>query len=286
MQRVKQLVGMVFVLLAAGLSAQTTVPAGIENSWGPRLLNHPTAEMPGDGQTIIYILHYFAPITESGISDLFGIYGTANIQMGAEYGLSSNTSMFFNSEKLNKTQELGIHHRFVQQDADGNNPVSVAAALTVSADARDKKFFGDNYYFIDRFFYTSQFVISRQINYRTELMGNLTIAHFNIVPEGSYSTFLSFNPSVSYNINWKTILFASFDFPLGIASASEESPEKADPLITLGTILGTPTHNFQLFISNGANVSPGKEYLNNHTGFSLDALRIGFNIQVKLGGRH
>jgi len=285
MQRIKQLCGIFLLFLAVDLQAQTTAPTSIENSWGPRLVNHQTAEVPNKGQTVIYVVHYFAPITENGISDVFGIYGTANIQMGAEYGLSPNTSVFFNSEKLNKTQDFGIHHRFVQQDADGNNPVSVAAALTISADTRDKKFFGDNYYFIDRFFYTTQIAVSKQINYRTELMGNLAVAHLNIVPEGSYSTFLSFNPSVSYNVNWKTILFASFDFPLGIASASEENPEKAGPLFTIGTILGTSTHNFQLFVSNGSNISPAKEYLNNHSGFSLDALRIGFNIQIKLGGR-
>lgn len=283
MQKITQLCSLILLFSIGNLQAQTS-SSPIENSWGPRLVNHQTAEVPNKGQTVIYVVHYFAPITQNGISDIFGIYGTANIQMGAEYGLTPNTSVFFNSEKLNKTQDLGIHHRFVQQDENGNNPVSVAAALTISADARDKKFFGDSYYFIDRFFYTSQVMVSKQVNYRTELMGNLTVAHFNIVPEGAYSTYLSFNPSISYNINWKTIIFASCDFPVGIASASEENPEKANSLFTFGTILGTPTHNFQLFISNGNNINPAKEYLNNHAGLSMDAMRIGFNIQVKLGG--
>lgn len=283
MQKITQLCSLILLFFIGNLQAQTN-SSPIENSWGSRLVNHQTTEVPNKGQTVIYVVHYFAPITQNGISDIFGIYGTANIQMGAEYGLTPNTSVFFNSEKLNKTQDLGIHHRFVQQDENGNNPVSVAAALTISADARDKKFFGDSYYFIDRFFYTSQVIVSKQVNYRTELMGNLTVAHFNIVPEGAYSTYLSFNPSISYNINWKTIIFASCDFPVGIASASEENPEKANSLFTFGTILGTPTHNFQLFISNGNNINPAKEYLNNHAGLSMDAMRIGFNIQVKLGG--
>lgn len=285
MQRIKQLIGAVCLLLAVNLSAQTTAPAGVENSWGTRLANHQTASMPQAGQTIVYVVHYFAPITENGFGDLFGIYGTANIQMGAEYGFSENASAFFRSEKMNKTQDLGIRYRFVQQDNDGDNPVSVAAAFTVSADARDKKFFGDNYYFIDRFFYTTQVAVSRQMNYRTEAMVNLTAAHFNLVPEGAYSTYLSLNPSLAFKVDRKTALFATFDFPVGIASASDQNPEKADPLVTIGTILGTPTHNFQLFISNGSNISLGKEYLNNHSGFSLDAMRIGFNIQVKMGGR-
>lgn len=285
MQKRKQLILISMLLWGLNLAAQTTLPGGVENVWGSRLANHQTASTPSKGQTIMYVVHYFAPVTENGISDLFGIYGTANIQMGAERGLGENVSLFFLSEKVNKTQDLGIRYRFAEQDADGVNPVSIAVAFTFSADARDKKFFGDNYYFINRFFYTTQVAVSRQMNYRTEMMVNLTVAHFNIVPEGAYSTFLSLNPSLAYKINRKTALFVAFDFPLGIASASEQNPRQADPLVTVGTILGTPTHNFQLFISNASNISPAKEYLNNHSGFSLDAMRVGFNIQVKIGGR-
>lgn len=274
---------MACLLFAASLRAQE--PGSMEHIWGTRLVNHQTTSMLSKGQTTIYVIHYFAPVSTNGISDLFGIYGTANIQMGTEHAFGHHFSAFFLTEKINKTQELGFRFRILSQDRAGENPVSMVASFSVSADARDKKYFGDNYYFIDRFFYTTQLSVSRQLKPRWEMLINSTLVHFNMVPESSFSTYLSLDPSLAFRLNRKTALFASFDFPLGVASASEGSPQKAKPVMTWGTIMRTPTHNFQLFISNGYQISPGKEYLNNHTGFSLDALRAGFNIQVKLG-RH
>ncbi len=280
----KLILPLLFLITTMTMVAQTSTE-GVTHIWEGRLVNHQTASMPEKGQTSVFVVHYFAPVATNGISDLFGIFGTANIQMGAEYGLGKNISTFFLSEKINKTQEVGIRYRFVQQTLDGESPVSIAAAFSVSVDARDKKYFGANYYFIDRFFYATQLAVSRQINYRWEMMVNGTLTHFNMVPENSFSTFLSLNPSFAYKLNRTKALFLSFDFPLGIASAAKNNPQKADPLMTLGAILKKPTHNFQLFISNGNQINPAKEYLNNHSGFSLETLRLGFNIHIKIGAK-
>ena len=205
--------------------------------------------------------------------------------MGFEHGFSDHFSAFFLTEKLNKTHELGVRYQFAQQNLGDQSPVSMALAFSVSADARDKRFFGDNYYFIDRFFYTAQLAVSREVASRWQLMSNTSFVHFNIVPENSYSDFISENWSVAWRMNRKRSLFASCDFPLGIASASEESPQKPKPVLTVGTIMGSRSHNFQVFLSNGSQISLGKEFLNNHTGFSLKNLRIGFNIHVNIGGK-
>ncbi|MFT3737752.1 MAG: DUF5777 family beta-barrel protein [Breznakibacter sp.] len=272
--------------LTIGVQAQQTATVYAEEIAGVRLGNHSTTGMLRPGQTAVNMVHYFGKISENGVSDLFGIYGTANIQMGLEHGLGTNTSAFLSSEKINKTQELGIRYRFLRQDMDNDRPISAAAAFSVSIDARNEKYFGDNYRFFDRFFYTTQLSVSRQMNYRTSLMANLTVVHFNIVPENFYSTFLAASPSVSYKLNRKTALFATFDFPLGIASASGQQPESTKPIVMMGTILRTPSHNFQFFVGNGYHISPGKDYLNNHTGFAPKELRIGFNMQVLIGNRH
>lgn len=253
--------------------------------WEGRLGNHQTADLPAKGRTSIFIVHYFDKLTENGISDWFGIYGTANLQMGFEHGFGKHFSAFFLTEKLNKTHELGVRYQFAQQNLSDQSPVSMVLAFSVSADARNKKFFGDNYYFIDRFFYTAQLAVSREIGPRWQLMSNTSFVHFNIVPEKSYSDFISENLSAAWKINRKRSLFASCNFPLGIASVSEESPQKPKPVFTIGAILGSQSHNFQVFLSNGNQISLGKELLNNHSGFSLDGLRIGFNIHIKLGGK-
>ncbi len=254
----------------------------ITSVWEGRLGNHQTADLPAKDQTSVFIVHYFDRISANGIDDWFGIYGTANLQMGFERGISNHFSAFFLTEKLNKTHELGIRYQFARQNMSDQSPVSIALAFSVSADARDKKFFGDNYYFIDRFFYTAQLAVSRQVASRWQLMSNTSFVHFNMVTEQSFSDFISENWSVAWRMNRKQSLFLSCDFPLVIASAANQSPHKPKPVFTVGIIMGSRSHNFQVFLSNGSQISIGKEFLNNHTGFSLNDLRIGFNIHIKI----
>ncbi len=254
----------------------------ISHIWDGRLLNHPTTTMPYKGQNQIYVIHYFSSLSEKGFEDMFGIYGTANIQMGIEHGFSDKFSAFFLTEKQNKTQELGMRYNLVEQDIEGENPVGMALAFSVSVDGRNEKYFGENYYFINRFFYTTQFSLTRQINHLCEFMVNNTITHFNIVPENYFSTYFAFNPSFAVKLSRKKAVFASVDLPLGIASASEEDPVQPGPVISVGAIFKSKTHNFQLFVSNGNQIVPGKEYLNNQK-FDWNNFCFGFNINVKTG---
>lgn len=250
--------------------------------WEGRLGNHQTADLPAKRQTSVYIVHYFDQISANGIDDWFGIYGTANLQMGFERGFSDHFSAFFFTEKLNKTHELGLRYQLARQTLDDQSPVSMALAFSVSADARDRKFFGDNYYFIDRFFYTAQLAVSREIASRWQFMSNTSFVHFNIVPEHSFSDFISESWSVAWRMSRKHSLFTSCDFPLGVASSADRSLQKPKPVFTVGAIMGSRSHNFQVFLSNGSQISLGKEMLNNHAVFSLKDLRIGFNIHIKI----
>jgi len=279
--RIKRSLLIISLFLTFNLAAQNS--GTIRGVWDGRLVNRQTAEMPEKGRTSVFVVHYFGPAGENGIHDMFGIYAPANIQMGLEHGFTDDFSVYFLSEKNNKTLDLGFRYRFMQQDISDIDPVSIALALSVSSDARDEKFFGDNYFFINRFFYTGQLAVSRQIAPRWQLMTNWTYVHFNIVPEQSFSDFMSLTFSGAYKLSRKMALFSSVDLPVGIASASKEEPFKPNSILTLGTTLNSPTHNFQVFLSNGSQISPGKEMLNNQSGISLKNMRIGFNIHIKLG---
>ena len=253
--------------------------------WDSRLVNHYTATMPQHGQTSIYFSHYFLPVTEKGVENLFGLFGSENFQLGIEYGLSDNFTARYTTERLTKAQELGVRYRFVQENHAENTPVSLAVDFSVSLDARDEKYFGENFYFVNRFFYTTRIIVSKQIGSRSSAMVNGTVAHVNIVPDSSFSTFFSLNPSFAYKATQRMAVFCALDLPLGIASAAVETPQKANTLLTLGTIFKTQTFNFQLYASNGDYINPAQEYLYNHSGISMKAMRFGFNIHIKPGSK-
>jgi len=277
------IVVLLFVFIANPRAQQFDPSMPVDYQWENRLGNHQTGSTPDKGQYSVFVIHNFDPLLENGTSDLFGIYGTANIQMGLEYGFSEPVSLFFLTEKINKAQELGVHFSLAEQTIDNSTPFTLGGAFSVAMDARDERYFGDNYYFINRFFYTTQFIASKYINHRWSVMLNTTLAHHNIVEPGLFSTFLSVNPSFSYQITRNKSVFLSSDFPLGIASASEVTPAQPKPLLTIGTIIKSATHNFQLFVTNVSNILPANDYLKNDAGFDTDSFRFGFNIHVKIG---
>lgn len=258
----------------------------VQHVWGGHLLNHPTTNLPQKGQGQISIIHMFGSIAENGMSDLLGIYGSANIQMGYERGISNRFSIYFLTEKQNKTQELGGRFKIVSQEYGSSIPFSIAASYSISLDARNEKYFGDDYQFFDRFFYTGQISVSTKKSHRFEYMLHCAFTHFNVVPENYYSNYVGFNPVMAYQINRKKIVFASVDYPIGFSAVSEGDTYKSLPIFSLGLIIKTPTHNFQLFVSDGEHISVGKEYLYHNDSFDWENFRFGFNINVSPHKRH
>ncbi len=259
---------------------------GVYHVWGGRLLNHPTTNLPEKGQNQISIIHMFGSIAENGMHDLLGIYGSANVQMGYERGISNRFSAYFLTEKQNKTQELGGRYIIVSQDYGSNVPFSITTSYSISLDARNEKYFGGDYQFFDRFFYTGQVSVSKQKGHRFEYMLHCSFTHFNVVPENYYSNYIGINPVMAYKINRKKAVFASVDYPVGINAVSEGETYKSQPVLSLGLIMKTPTHNFQVFVSDGEQISVGKEYLYHNDSFSWENFRFGFNINVSPHNRH
>ncbi len=254
--------------------------AEVQHVWGGRLLNHPTTNLPAKGQNQISIIHMFGSILENGMEDLLGIYGSANIQMGFERGISDRFSVWFLTEKQNKTQELGGRYLIVSQDYASEKPLSIAVSYSVSLDGRNEKYFGDNYQFTDRFFYTGQVSVSKQKGHFFEYMVHCSFSHFNVVPEYYFSNYIGVNPVMAFKLNRTKALFASVDYPIGFSAVSEEDTYKSKPVFSLGLILKTPTHNFQIFVSDGEQISVSKEYLYHNDGFDWENFRFGFNINV------
>ncbi len=252
----------------------------VQYVWGGRLLNHPTTNLPAKGENKISIIHMFGSIMENGMEDLLGIYGSANIQMGYERGLSNRFSAYFLTEKQNKTQELGGRYLVFSQDYNSDNPFSMAVSYSVSLDARNEKYFGDDYQFTDRFFYTGQVSLSKQTGHLFEYMIHCSFTHFNVVPAYYYSNYLGINPIMAFKLNRKKAVFASLDCPFGFSPVSGEGTYNCKPVLTLGFILKTPTHNFQIFVTDGDHISVGKEYMYHTDSFNWDNFRFGFNINV------
>ena len=255
--------------------------------WGSRLVDQQTTQTVGKGKYRIEILHRFGTV-ENGIEDNFGIYAPSNISMGLGYGISDKIEIEFQSEKNNKVQEFGAKYKFLQQDVSGAMPVSLTYYLSLSADTHDSDYFGENYLFTDRLFYTNQLTVARQFRYKFMTMMTFSYVHFNTVDESIQHDKMEINTAVGYKISKKRSVFASYQIPWDVNIFRDNTTITSSPKqgLCFGLESATRTHNFQVFITSRDNISLGKDLVNNQNEISLKNLRVGFNIRITLGEKH
>lgn len=232
-----------------------------------------------------FIIHHRIG-TIKNLSDLFGIYGPANIRLGFNYGITDKLMVGFGSEKFNKMQELIWKYSILQQKEKGM-PVFLSYYGNVVVCGREESYFGDDYSFKDRISTFHQLIISKKFSDRISMELAPYFLHFNKVD--SLFSNEAFGASIGGRIKiWNEISFMaeysyvspleSIDYPKDIDG--NDVPGSPKPGYAFGIEKNGGTHAFQLFATTYNNIIAQKNYLYNLRDFST--LLIGFNITVRL----
>ncbi len=231
-----------------------------------------------------FIIHHRIGTIKS-ISDIFGLYGPANIRLGINYGITDKLMLGFGSEKFNKMQELMWKYSILQQKENGM-PIFLSYYGNVVVCGREEAYFGDNYSFKDRISTFHQLIIARKFSERISLEVAPYYLHFNKV-DSLYS-----NDAIGVSVGgrikiWNEISFMgefnyvspleSFDYPKDVDG--NDVPGSPKPGFAFGLEKNTGTHAFQLFATTYNNIIAQKNYLYNQRDFNT--LLIGFNITVR-----
>lgn len=240
------------------------------------LIDNHTTMNPYKGSMNIEIQHRFSPIAT--ISDLFGIYGSANTRMAVAYGVTDNIMLAFGTTRKDKLQDLEWKVSLLQQTESGKMPVSVSYVGNAVLNATDKANFGpeDEYSFIHRLSYMNQLLFSRKFGEKIGVMAAPTVIWMNAVQEG----YNNFNFSVYGGIKAQVMGFHSiileYEQPLN-------TPEGIDvyPNLSLGAEIGTSTHSFRVFVSNYNSLVKNYDVVyNTNNPFAAD-YHFGFNISIR-----
>lgn len=248
-----------------------------------KIVDQNTTLRPKKGQIKASIVHRFGPVG-NGASDLFGIYGPFNMLMGVEYAPIRNVAIGFSTEKTNKTQEFSLRWLLMNQNTSGSKPFSLAFYSNASIDARSKEVFGDDYKDVDRLFYTNELIFSKQIKYKLYLLTNLSYVHFNKVPRTNQLDKAAFSLGFGYKIGKQMTLLGNYQHPLDVTILEDNAQATINPIpnYSLGCELNTTSHSFQVYLASASNLSNAKDYLINTENFTIENLRIGFNISMSL----
>jgi len=265
------------ILIIAPLVAQDEEDKPIRPPFETTLLiDNQTTVNPFKGAMSLEIQHRFSQI--SSISDLFGIYGTANTRMALSYGITDRIMVGFGTTRGYKLQDLYWKGSILTQTRSGKIPVSLSYAGNFVVDAREAEAFGpeEDYTFIHRFSYMNQLIVSRKFGTKISAQLAPTVIWLNAVEEGFNNLNLSVNAGLRAQVLGFHSIILEYEQPF-------TQPEGTDiyPNLALGVEIGTSTHSFRVFVSNyNALVKNYNVVYNANNPFDMD-YQVGFNISIK-----
>ncbi len=240
------------------------------------LIDNQTTEGLFKGMMQLEIQHRFSEIKD--ISDLFGIYGTANTRMAMNYGITDNIMIGFGTTRNSKLQDLEWKVKLLKQTTSGKMPISLSYYGNVVLDARSKDSFGpeESYREIHRLSYLTQIIVSRKFSDRFSAMISPSFAYFNAVDVGMKNANLSLNAGVRANVIGSSSIILEYDQPLLQHDAFDIQPN-----LGAGIEIGTSTHAFRVFVSNYNYIVKQKNMAYNQNNPFDGDFHFGFNISVR-----
>ena len=237
------------------------------------------------------IQHKFSTIS-NGISDLWGIYGSANIRLGLDYVPVKNLQVGAGITKNKMYTDVNAKYSILKQTSDNKVPIGLAIYGVVAIDGRPEDAFetGKTHHpgqgtsefsitFTDRWSYFSQLIASRKFGEALAIQGGISFTHYNMVKATEDHELIGLHGLAKVKISPQSSLTFNYNAPLKIQKISEQT-EVPDytPYLALGWQISTYTHAFQIYISNAPGMLPMDNMMYNRSKFNKDGIAFGFTI--------
>jgi hypothetical protein len=227
----------------------------VTNMFGTEMLiDNQTPVSPYKGGLVLQIQHRFGPIKD--ISNLYGIYGSANTRIGLIYGITDRLMVGFGTERNNKLQDFSWKYLILQQKEDNSMPVSLSYYGNLVIDARAEDQFGpeEDFKFIHRLSYFTQFIVARKFNDRISAQIAPSLLYMNTVKrysdtEGYKNLDFGLHAGAQANLFGNHSLMLEYD---QLLTSQDKGDQLANPKpnLAIGWEIGTGTHTFQIFAAN------------------------------------
>lgn len=263
------------------------------------LIDAQTVVIP-DAKTLEMVIQHKFGTIDGGRSNLWGIYGSANIRIEMNYVPVKNLRIGAGITKKFMTTDLNAKWSVLQQTRENTIPVSVVLYGNVGIDGRPKGDFADSvsvgspvgevneFGFQDRLSYFSQVIVARKFNEWLSLQAGVSFSHYNLTNYQAVGrgydhdkVGLHFNGRIKVSTQGSVIF--NYDMPLKIKDISEQdewndSFPASKPSLAVGYEVSTGTHAFQVFMSSTTSLLPQDNMLWNQNKMDDTGFAIGFVI--------
>ena len=245
-----------------------------------------------DKKTLGFAIQHKFSSMSNGISDLWGIYGSANIRLGLEYVPVKNLQVGAGITKNKMYTDVNAKYSILRQTSDNKVPIGLAVYGVVAIDGRPEDAFetgkthqpgkGTAEYsltFTDRWSYFSQLLASRKFGEALTVQGGVSFTHYNMVKKDEDHDLIGLHGLAKVKITSQSSLSFNYNAPLKIQSISEQSEmQDYTPSIAIGWNISTYTHAFQIYVSNAPGMLPMDNMMYNRSKFNKDGIAFGFTI--------
>jgi hypothetical protein len=244
-------------------------------------IDNQTSYIP-TAKTLEFVIQHRFGSMENGLSDFFGIYGTANTRLALNYSVMDWLQVGFGTTKNYKLQDFSLKANLLKQSRDNKSPVDVTYYGNFSIDARDETYFGEDYKFGNRVAYFNELLVSRKFcDYFIMSVGG-SFTHFNQVDSLMEHDKIALHFVGRIKFSQQSSLIINCDVPLKIDGIKEWSEFTNPPKYNFGFgyEVVTATHVFQIFAGSATYLVPQYNVMLNQDDFfkNIDNVFIGFNI--------
>ncbi len=261
----------------------------------PYLIDQQTTVVP-DVKTLEFVIQHKFGAVENGISDVWGIYSSANVRLGLEYVPIKNLQLGAGLTRNKMYGDFNAKWSIWKQTEDNRMPVGVALYGSVAINGQKTSEFGtgkvtdtkdpnnviapDDVKFGDRLAYYSQLIISRRFNDWLSVQAGASFTHYNMVEWDYDHDIVGAHVNGRIKISPQTSIIATYDAPLKIKDISEQTnwDTHAEPSFAIGVDISTYTHAFQIYIGNASGIIPQDNMMFNKSKFNKEGIAVGFTI--------
>jgi len=235
-------------------------------------MNNQTVETLSGNSLLFTIQHRFGQIN-NGVSDLFGIFGPANIRIGLTWGFTPRFQVGIGGTKANKLYDAEWKYKILQQTKSDHMPVSLTYYGNVAVNTTSNTIYQS---FANRLSYFHTIMLARKFNnaFSAQLSGS--VAHYNLVDSLMKNDNISVGIDLRYQYGASGAVIVEYNQPI-----TKNQSINVKPDVGIGIELGTGGHVFQIFLNTSNGIVPQQNTAYNTSDFTQGNMQLGFNIVRK-----
>lgn len=256
------------------------------------LIDAQTVVIP-DAKTLEMVIQHKFGTIENGRSNLWGVYGSANIRIGMNYVPFKNVQIGAGITKKNMMTDLNAKWLILQQTRKNSIPISVALFSSVGIDGRNISAFEtgmvrvaystglyNEFDFSDRCNYFSQLIVGRKFNDWLSLQAGVSFTHYNAVGVSYDHDRIGVHANGRIKVSTQGSIIFNYDAPLKIKDISEqyEWTDFPKPNLAIGYEVSTGTHAFQMYFSSSTSLLPQDNIMWNQNDWQNQGWALGMVI--------